>query len=560
MKLSEPDSTSVQRVLLRRRSSTRQMPASLQRLYRLLLDILPKVCVDFDDEARAGISKTTGFEARVPAVLVRPRCTEEVQMAVRLAARHGTHVYPVSGGRNWGYGDACAYREDCMLLDLSRMNRIVEVNEELAYCVVEPGVTQGQLRQHLLASGCKLVADAVGAGPDCSIIGNLMERGIGLSRYADRAGHSCNYEVVLPDGNLLHTGFGGCPGAPAQHVYKAGVGPQLDGLFAQSNLGIVTRATVWLMPKPERYEAFFLMLRTEQPLGALMEALRKLRLSGTVRCSVHAFNGLRLLGGHERFPWHAADGTQALEVAAPELLQRMLDRHGIPAWVATGSLTGARAEVAAQKREMKRVLRAVPGLQAVFLSDRKLRLLKGVRRGLERCKLLPGLCRRLEKVEIWTDFLQGTPSYKTLTGSHWRARGEAGSDNDPRDSNSGLVWIPPVLPATREAVEEVTAIGKRLFHKHGFEFSVTISMLNDRALCYLMSIHFNRGDEKEMARAKACHDELLVELLARGYIPYRGGPQSMPFLQGAAPDFWTFAKRLKRALDPDGVISPKRYI
>ena len=81
-------------------------------------------------------------------------------------------------------------------------------------------------------------------------MGNILERGVGLSPYSDRFAHACALEVVLPDGRLLHTGLGAYGNAQAEHLYSYGCGPVLDGLFSQANLGIVTRLTFWLMPKP----------------------------------------------------------------------------------------------------------------------------------------------------------------------------------------------------------------------------------------------------------------------------------------------------------------------
>ncbi|MEI8197713.1 MAG: FAD-dependent oxidoreductase, partial [Phycisphaerae bacterium] len=58
-------------------------------------------------------------------------------------------VYPISCGKNFGYGDAAPLRAGGLVLDLGRMNRIVEVNEKLGYAVIEPGVTQAQMYEYL---------------------------------------------------------------------------------------------------------------------------------------------------------------------------------------------------------------------------------------------------------------------------------------------------------------------------------------------------------------------------------------------------------------------------
>ena len=126
-----------------------------------------------DGATRAYWSRSTLPRGTVPSVVVRPATTEQVQGIVAVARRHHLALHPISTGKNWGYTDGCAAHDGQVLLDLRRMNRILEVNEELAYAIIEPGVTQGQLAEYLQARGLKLWVDATGAGPDASIVGTL---------------------------------------------------------------------------------------------------------------------------------------------------------------------------------------------------------------------------------------------------------------------------------------------------------------------------------------------------------------------------------------------------
>src|SRR5690554_287040 len=68
----------------------------------------------------------------IPAIL-RPGNTAEVQACLRIAQAHGVPVYPVSGGRNWGYGSRVPPRDGCVVMELARMNRILAYDERLAY-------------------------------------------------------------------------------------------------------------------------------------------------------------------------------------------------------------------------------------------------------------------------------------------------------------------------------------------------------------------------------------------------------------------------------------------
>src|SRR5690242_891148 len=88
-------------------------------------------------------------DTRAPAAILYPATASEVAKLVAIASQLGIPLWPCSRGRNWGYGSAAPFLGGTVLLHLERLNHIVEVNEELAYAVVEPGVTYRQLRSHL---------------------------------------------------------------------------------------------------------------------------------------------------------------------------------------------------------------------------------------------------------------------------------------------------------------------------------------------------------------------------------------------------------------------------
>ena len=88
--------------------------------------------------------------SRVIAAVLQPDSAKDVQQIVKIAAKFNVGLYPISTGNNWGYGSANPVRDNNIIVDLSRMNRIIEVNQKLAYTVIEPGVTQQQLYEYLM--------------------------------------------------------------------------------------------------------------------------------------------------------------------------------------------------------------------------------------------------------------------------------------------------------------------------------------------------------------------------------------------------------------------------
>jgi FAD/FMN-containing dehydrogenase len=266
-----------------------------RRLEALLKAELPRLRVRLpanDD------TNTTLPKGRAAAVVALPASTDQVAAVLRTAGKHGAAVYPVSCGNNWGYGDRLPVRPGGILLDLSGMKAIHEVHPDLGYAVVEPGVTYWDLTAHLARTGLPFWADVTGAGPHTSVLGNTLERGFGHTAHADHYANSAGYEVVLADGTTLTTGFG--PAARAAYCHKPGVGPALDGLFSQSNLGVVTRMGVWLQPAPEHHAAFALTATDPAAVGPLVDRLRPLRQLGVAPTCVHIANDYRAASATRR--------------------------------------------------------------------------------------------------------------------------------------------------------------------------------------------------------------------------------------------------------------------
>ena len=130
--------------------------------------ILGEPYVLADNASRESYACNVGGLVREIPVVLRPQCTEEVQAVVREANRFGTPLYPISTGMNWGFGSRLPARENCAVLDLGRMNRILEVNEKQRYAVIEPGVTQKQLYDHLIEQNIPLLLNVTGSAAESS--------------------------------------------------------------------------------------------------------------------------------------------------------------------------------------------------------------------------------------------------------------------------------------------------------------------------------------------------------------------------------------------------------
>lgn len=492
--------------------------------------------------------------APLPIGIVRPRNRDEVSVCLQVANETKTPLYPISGGKNWGLGSACPTTEGQIVMDLSGMNRILEVNEQLGYAVIEPGVTQGQLFEHLQTNKIKLWMDATGAGPDATIIGNLMERGYGHSPNGDRFQNSCALEVVLADGSVVETGWAHHPNSKVSHVFKTGLGPSIDGLFTQSNLGVVTRATIWLIPQPEAFTAYAFRIASDDHLAAVVDALRPLRLLGVINSVVHLANDYRVISGHHQFPYDRCSGENPL----PESIRaEFRESMGIGHWNGLGGFYGTKDSVAGSCRALRKALKGIT--KPIFISDAKLQWFDKVYRvgswlpPLQR--LNDSVCSARSAIAL----LKGEPVHDHLAGSAWRSRLAWNErPTDPLDRGDGIVWLTPLVPLDSKACTDFLSCVEPVFSEFGFEPLLTFVMVSGRAMCCPTTICYDRASEVETIRAQECYRKLLAACIDRGFLPYRCGIQSMSTLLEPNTN-WKTLSMLKRTLDPANVIAPGRY-
>ena len=223
----------------------------------------------------------SGWDEHWPSAVVQPRSVEGVQAVVRIARQYRVPLWTTSMGKNNAYGGPAPRVRGSVVVSMRRLNRVIEVNEDLAYAVVEPGVSFFDLCAELQRRGSGLWASIPDLGWG-SVIGNTVDHGVGYLPGGNHAESMCGMEVVLASGELIRTGMGAMAGNQAWHAHRRGFGPAVDSLFMQSNFGIVTKMGKWLTPRPEVYVPVEVRAANEADLEALIDTMRPLLLDGTV--------------------------------------------------------------------------------------------------------------------------------------------------------------------------------------------------------------------------------------------------------------------------------------
>lgn len=486
--------------------------------------------------------------------ILKPANVDEVQACVRVANKYKTPLYPISTGLNWGYGSSVPASDNCIILDLSRLNRIIDYDEKLAYVTVEPGVTFQQLNNFLKKKKSNLIMSVSGGSPDSSLIGIVMERGIAKGPYGNLHEHTCNLEVVLPTGDCIHTGFGRFPQAKAKFVSKEGVGPSLSELFFQSNFGIVTKMTLWLLPRLKYFQVFTFAIHNNKQLIPLLNTLRNLKFERVIEGNFLIANEYRILDGMQQYPWNETHGTTPIP---PQTLKRLKEKWKLSEkWYGSGALYAATKEIGiSQRRYITKRLRGK--VKSLYFIDEDIQKISYKLRKLNSSFINETLDK------LYNDFINNTflgiPSSSSLKSLYWRKKTTIPIDKNPDRDKCGVMWISPTIPFDGKQVHEAINIMEKTIYDYGFEPNLGISCITERMVYIIGAIIYDREVRGEDEKAIKCNDVLLKKLLSKGYLPYRLGIQSMDSLPTSYDDFNKFINLFKKTLDPNDILAPGRY-
>ncbi|HEX5523426.1 MAG TPA: FAD-linked oxidase C-terminal domain-containing protein [Pedococcus sp.] len=199
-----------------------------------------------------------------PALVVLAESTEQVATVVRACAAHGIPF--VARGSGTGLSGGALPHAEGVLIVMSKMRRILEIDRDNQRAVVEPGVINLQLTREALPQGYYYAPDP-SSQQVCSIGGNVAENSGGAHclKYGFTANHVTGVEFVTPSGEVVHIG-GKAPDAPGYDLLGAVVG-------SEGTLGIATQVTVRLTRSPEDVRTLLAAFPDTDQAGAAVSAI-----------------------------------------------------------------------------------------------------------------------------------------------------------------------------------------------------------------------------------------------------------------------------------------------
>jgi glycolate oxidase len=227
-------------------------PDKYDNIYKKIVKIVDKDRVNKDEFERrlyshdvAALPKMIELAFKItPDLVVRPRSAKEISEIVKLASKENIPIVP-RGGASWGLGGAVPINGG-IVLDMTSMNQIIEIDEDNLSATVESGINWKLLYDTLMRKGYM-----IGAYPSSAFaasIGGWINTGgvgVGTYKYGSVGDQLRSMEVVLPNGNIIETGF--------KKVISNSSGYNLTDLFLSSEgtLGVVSKVTLKIYPAPE---------------------------------------------------------------------------------------------------------------------------------------------------------------------------------------------------------------------------------------------------------------------------------------------------------------------
>ncbi|WP_284193786.1 FAD-binding oxidoreductase [Vibrio zhanjiangensis] len=484
--------------------------------------------------------------------MFKPKNDLQLKQFIEQAFLKKQPFYPISKGNNWGYGYRAPAMDGGILLDLSDMNRILNFDEELGVVEIEPGVTQGQLSEYLKHTNWML--DCTGAGPDTSIVGNILERGFGHGPTGNRSRHFAISELILSTGEVFKLS------RSVRYCGRAGLSANLHELFTQNNIAVVSKMKFELMLRPQSSLRCLVRLRSSNDLVEYIEIVRQLKAEGSIDGLPHLGNRYRILTMMERFnfdKWDPSSGVSDNDIAP------LCKKHGITPWSGAFLISGTKQVAKEKAKRVKTLLKTIAQVNIVNFENLRRVNTVAAKAGklLGRIEIYRRLQHSLDDFTQMMDMFEGNPKDLALKGCYWRYNGDIPQKMDPVSDGAGFFWIAPALPMLGDEVEKCMRLTKQAFDKAGFEFGVTITAVSAHMCQAIISIYYDASNLEEVEKATDLRRKLSALYQRHQWPCYRRAVDEMPFDVGGElePDALTLRSRIKVALDTDNMLAPGRY-
>ena len=234
-------------------------------LLKKLQDIVTPSRISNDPAELYCYSSDASYITGTPDYVVMPCTTDEVSEIVKLAHRHRIPI--TARGAGTGLAGGAVPLQGGIVLDMSRMNKILDIDIRNLQVLVEPGLIHADLNRSLEPYGFFFPPDP-GSSEMCTLGGLIANRGSGMRsvKYGTVTDYVLDLEVVMPDGTVIQTGG---------KVMKSASGYDLTALMvgSEGTLGVITGARLKIHPLPEARAAVLAHFNDLEAAGSAVSAI-----------------------------------------------------------------------------------------------------------------------------------------------------------------------------------------------------------------------------------------------------------------------------------------------
>ena len=236
----------------------------MSEIYQKLKKIVSEKFISNDIYVRNAYSRNVDpVLCGVPDRIIRPKDAKEISEILKIANKENTPIW-IRGGGDCEFGGSKPVGDSGILLDMKRMDNIINMDRENLIITVEAGISWGKVNEYLSQFGLYTGCMGPGSGMTASIGGGISHHSVGgggCAKYGACTNQLVSLEVVLPNGEIIETGsqankFSKYP------FNRFGNGPDLAGLFCGDNgiFGVKTKVSLQIFPKPlfANYKTFLM--------------------------------------------------------------------------------------------------------------------------------------------------------------------------------------------------------------------------------------------------------------------------------------------------------------
>jgi hypothetical protein len=490
--------------------------------------------------------------------LIYPVDESDLKNILKEANARSQTISVYSRGNNWGYGAKAPYQENSLQISLERWDKIKDFDSQKGLVRIQPGVSFQQLSDFLVQQGDEWLCPVHGGGPNCSVLGNVLERGFGITPIEDHFSSLMGLRALMPNCEVYESSFSSMGMKKLDDCFHWGIGPYMDGIFTQSNYGIVTEICIRLAPKKESIQVIVASFKSGSKIDDLVRVVQKIQneYSGIIG-GINLMNKERMLSMLVPYPGDSKRVNRALNREEVEKLAKI---HSLQEWNLVLSLHGKKKICTIAAKSILSELKGFTTRQ-VRVDRKKLSIIGKL------ASVFPkffgiDLRQTHSSLQELFSILNGSPQNTALKLAYWMSPIDPVKEIlSPDLDGCGLIWYSPIIPMEPNVLKKFLLIAEEKSKEFGINNLLTLTSFNGQCFECTFPILYNKSVEGASENAQSFYFSILHEASKIGCYPYRLPLFAMKEFQkySDTPSF-SLGARIKNLLDPKGILSPGRYV